>query len=226
MSYTYATFQEALTAFTGIALTGANANSAFVAALPTIIDQAEQRIYQDLQLLATVVRDTTTATTPGTRNFTLPTPAGASRFVVLQSLNILNGDQRYPVVKCSRELLDMLWPSDTGNGSIPNRWAPLTDVVVLLGPAPTTAYDVECIGTIRPAALSSSNTSTFLSSQLPGLFFAAAMLTATGYMKNFGSQSDDPKMSASWQTQYDQMLPLAKGEETARKFASFYGSAG
>lgn len=225
MSYTYDTFTEAMSAFTSIPFTGANANAAFIAAMPSIIDQAEQRIYQKLQLLATVIRDATGTTTPGTRNFTLPTPAGASRFVVVQSINILNGADRYPVIKCSRELLDMFWPSDTGSGSIPNKWAPVTDAAILFGPAPTSAYDVEIYGTIRPAPLSASNTTTFLSVELSGLFLAAAMVTAAGYMKNFGAQADDPKLASSWQDQYDRLLPAAEGEETMRKFQGFYGSA-
>jgi hypothetical protein len=225
MSYDYTSFTAAMATFTNIPFTGADANAAFIAAMPSIIDQAEQRLYQELQLLATVVRDATASTTPGTRNFTLPTPAGASRFVVLQSLNILNGADRYPVVKCSRELLDMLWPSDTGPGSIPNKWAPVSDTTILFGPAPTSTYDVECYGTIRPAPLSVSNTTTFLSVELPGLFLAASMIAASGYMRNFGAQADDPKMASSWQDQYDRLLPAAKSEETMRKFAGFYGSA-
>jgi hypothetical protein len=226
MSYTYATFTEALAAHTNIPFVGPNANASFVAAMPTIIDQAEQKIYADLQLLATIVRNNVGTTGIGTRNFTLPVPAGATRFVVVQSINILNGDTRVPVTKVSRELMDMLWPSETGPGSIPNKWAPVTDTTILFGPAPTAAYNVEIYGTIRPAALSAVNTTTFLSVELSALLFAAAMVAASGYMKNFGQQSDDPKMSQSWQDQYDRMLPLFKTEETMRKFAGFYGSAG
>jgi len=227
MAYTYDSLVDAaMAAFTNIPTTGANANASFLAAMPTIIDQAEQKIYQDLQLLSTIVRDQTGTTTPGTRSFTLPAPAGASQFTVLQSINVINGSDRTPVIKVSREVLDWIWPSETGEtGVIPAKWAPLTDTVILFGPAPTTAYGIECIGTIRPAALSDSNQTTWLSTQLPGLLFAAMMVTASGYMRNFGSQADDPKMSLSWQQQYDTLLPLAKGEETARKFAGFYGGS-
>lgn len=225
MTYTYNTLvQDTLAAFTNIPTIGANANASFLAAMPTIIDQAEQKIYADLQLLVTIVRDSSGTTTPGTRNFTLPAPASASQFTVLQSVNIINGPLRTPVVKVSREVMDIIWPSDAGLvGVVPAKWAPLTDTVILFGPAPTTAYNVECIGTIRPAPLSPTNQTTYLSSQLSGLLFAACMVTAAGYMRNFGSQADDPKMAQSWQAQYDILLPLAKNEESARKFAGFYG---
>jgi hypothetical protein len=220
VAYTYTTFTQAISTFTSIPLT----NAALIAAMPNIIDQAEQRIYTAFDLLATVVRDSSASTTGGTRNFTLPQP-GSSRYEVVQSINIVNGATRTPVLKVSRELMDVLWPSDVGNGSIPNRWAPVTDQTILFGPAPTTEYDVEIYGTIRPAPLSATNSETFLSRDMSALFFAAAMIAASGYMKNFGSQADDPKMSASWQSQYDALLPSYKAEEMARKFAGFYGGS-
>lgn len=222
MAYTYNQFVTALEVETNIPLTGADANTGFVAILPTIIDQAEQQLYRELDLLATIVRDTSATTTANTRNFTLPTASG--RFVVLQSLNIVSNDQRYPLVKVSREVMDAIWPSDAGNGSLPAKWAPVTDQLVLLGPAPSATLTVECVGTIRPTPLSASNTTTFLSQYLPDLFLAAAMVNATGYMRNYGSQADDPKMALSWQARYDALLPSAQTEEMKRKFEAFVGA--
>lgn len=223
MSYTYATFVTALEVETNIPLTGADANVGFVAILPTIIDQAEQQLYRELDLIATIVRDTSATTTANTRNFTLPTASG--RFVVLQSLNIISNDQRYPLVKVSREVMDAIWPSDAGSGSLPAKWAPVTDQLVLFGPAPTSALTVECVGTIRPTPLSASNTSTFLSAYLPDLFLCAAMVNASGYMRNYGAQADDPKMALSWSQRYAELLPSAQTEETKRKFQGFVGGA-
>lgn len=223
MSYDYSTFVDALSIFTNIAADGPEANAAFVAGLPTIIDQAEQRIYTDLQLLATIIRDSSGVTTQNQRTFIAPTPAGTNGFNVVQSINILNGTDRLQCVKVARELLDAMWPSDIGTGQIPNKWAMLTATTLLFGPSPTTAYNVEVIGTVTPLPLSVSNTTTYLSTQLPGLLFAAAMVAASGYMRNFGSQADDPKMAVSWEAQYTTLLPTYKAAEEARKFQSFYG---
>lgn len=219
--YTYATFVTALEVETNIPLTGVDANAGFVAILPTIIDQAEQQIYRELDLLATIVRDTSGMTTANTRDFTLPSALG--RFVVLESVNVISNDQRYPLTKISREVMDNIWPSDAGNGSLPAKWAPVTDQIIMFGPAPSTVLTVECIGTIRPTPLSADNTTTFLSQYLPDLFFSAAMLYASAYMRDYGAQADDPKLAMSWQATYDRLLPSAKGEETRRKFAGFIG---
>lgn len=221
--YTYATFVTALEVETNIPLTGVDANAGFVAILPTIIDQAEQQIYRELDLLATIVRDTSGMTTANTRNFTLPSALG--RFVVLESINIISNDQRYPLTKISREVMDNIWPSDAGNGSLPAKWAPVTDQIIMFGPAPSAVLTVECIGTIRPTPLSASNTTTFLSQYLPDLFLAAAMVNASGYMRDYGAQADDPKFATSWGQRYAELLPSAKNEEMRRKFQGFVGGA-
>jgi hypothetical protein len=227
MSYTYTTFLEALNSYTNVAATGADANAAFVAAVPTIIETAELRIYTDLQLLGTVVTDASGLTTPNTRSFTLQTPAGGSgKWAVVQSINIVNGGVRTPVIKCSREVIDFMHPDDIAlPGSIPNIWAPVTDMTVLLAPSPASALNVEIIGNIHPLPLSEDNPTTYLSTQLPSLFFTAAMIGASGWMRNFGAQADDPKLAISWSGEYDKMLPAFQGEEQKRKFQGYYGGA-
>lgn len=221
MSFTYTTFVTALELESQIPLTGANANASFVGFLPTIIDQSEQKIYRDLQLIATTVADSSGSATPNQRTFTLPTASG--RFVVLESVNILNGTERTPLIKCSREVLDMLWPNSVGTlGMSPTKWAPLTDQVIILGPSPASALQFECIGTIRPAALSAANPNTFISNYLPDLLLTAAMFFTAAYKQNFGAQADNPKLAVSWKDVYDAQLQSASIEETRRKYQGFY----
>jgi len=99
-------------------------------------------------------------------------------------------------------------------------FAPVTDQLFMVGPAPDSSYAAEVVGTIRPTPLSATNTATFLTSYLSDLFLAAAMCSAAGYMRSYGSQADDPKLAVSWEAQYAQRLMSAKGEELRRKFAS------
>lgn len=224
MGYSYTTFTEALSLEAQIPISGASANAAFISMLPTIIDQSEQLIYRDLQLVATIVADSSGATTPNQRTFTLPTASG--RFVVLQSVNILNGTERTPLTKASREVLDFFWPNSVGVlGVTPTKWAPLTDQVIILGPSPASALTLECVGTIRPAALSVANPNTFISDYLPDLLLTAAMFFTAGYKQNFGAQADNPKLAISWKDTYDRQLQSAQIEEMQRKYQSFYTTA-
>ncbi len=222
MSYTYSSFVTALTTEAVIPSTNAD----FLIILPTIIDQAEQRCYRDLQLLATIVKDSSASTTPDQRAFTLPQATG--RFVVVESVNALDGSERYPLTKMSREAMDLIWPSEAAVDGYdrPVKYAPFTDQIMLLGPATSSPVTIEVVGTIRPTPLSAVNTETFLSLYLPDLFLAAAMVAISGYMRNFGAQADDPKMALSWGDDYKTRLASANLEETKRKFQAFASTGG
>jgi hypothetical protein len=191
--------------------------------LPTIIDDAEQRCYRELNLISTVVRDTSGAFTANSRNFTLPQSLG--RFVTLKSMNFFTGGVnigRTQMTPVSLFFLDYMWPGESSlsTPSYPKYFAPISDQVFMIGPAPDSNYAVEAVGTIRPTPLSATNTTTFLTNYLSDLFFAASMCSAAGYMRNYGAQADDPKMAMSWEQQYSMRLASAQGEELRRKFAS------
>jgi hypothetical protein len=219
MQYTYTTFTEALSGETNIPLT----NAAFAAILPVIIDQAEAMVYREpgLEFLSTMVTDDSGFTTADARAFTLP-----RTFTVLHSINRVDGNDRTPLTKVSREALDFIYPRRISNSAadVPEKWAPFTDQVVYLGPVPGGEVQLECVGEVRPANLSSNNPTTWLWTYLGDLAFAAAMVMASGYMRNFGSQADDAKMAMSWRGIYDGLLPGAKSEEMRRKHAATGGA--
>ena len=221
MSYTYSTFVTYLSTETVIPQTDPN----FIAIVPLCIDYAEQRVYRELNLLNTVVRDSSAQLTANNRTFTLPSSLG--RFVAVNGINVItppsatNPDNgtRNQLMLTSRDAVDNVWPSTSG-AAVPAIYAMVTDVQALVGPAPDQAYTAEVIGTIRPTPLSASNVSTYLTLYLPDLFFAAAMVFMSGYMRNFGSQADDPKMAQSWETQYQALFSSANEEEQRKRFGS------
>lgn len=213
MSYTYSSFVTALS--TAVVIPSNDAN--FTAILPSCIDYAEQRIYRELNLIAS--QDATTGTlTSGNRNYTLP-----STFVVVDQVNVVtpagstvtNGT-RNALTFTSREFLDAAWSSSTG-ATVPRYYAMLSDDTIIVGPWPDASYGIEVVGIVRPTALSSGNTTTYLTTNLPDLFFAAAMVFMSGYMRNYGAQADDPKMAVSWETTYTTLLRSAKLEELRKR---------
>lgn len=221
VSYTYDTFKSALATATVIPATDSN----FLAILPSCIYYAEQRIYRELNLLTAQAVDTSGTLTASNRNFTLP-----AHFITVDQINVItpvggtvtNGT-RNPLTPVSREFLDMAWPSSTG-ATLPTFYAMNSDQSIVVGPWPDAAYGVEIVGIQRPTALSASATTTYLTSYLPDLFFAAAMVFMSGYMRNFGSQSDDPKMAQSWEGQYKSLLISAKLEEERKRHKLVPGS--
>lgn len=212
MSYNYSTFVAALVAETNIEA----ANAGLVAILPTLIDQTEGKIYREpsLNFLSTVVTDDTGFTTAGQQLFTLPRP-----FTVLEDVNLVQGNERIPLEKTSRQWLQAIYPLRIANSptDMPTMWAPITDQVIRLGPTPGGTTQLECTGVARPANLSADNPVTWLWTNLGDLAFAAAMVFASGYMRNFGSQADDKAMALSWAGVYADLLPGAASEEMRRK---------
>ena len=216
MSYTFSSLISALQTEAVIQATDPN----WTAIQATIIDSAEQRIYRDLQLINCIVRDTANSLSANSRNFVLPQTYGY--FVTIKGLNVIVSGVRQQLRPVSIHYLDATWPSETVSTtpSIPKYFAPVTDQQFIVGPSPSQSYGMEAIGTVRPAPLSASNTSTFLSANLSDLLFAGCMSAIAGYQRDYGSQADDPKISMSWENQYQMRLASANKEETMRKFQS------
>ena len=219
MSLTYSQYVSELQV-----LTQFNANDPnFMANLPSALDYAQDRISRELNLLNTVVSNTTLALTAGSRNLDIT----SATMNVMQDINLITpagttnpeAGTRNPLVIASKEFLDWTYGSSTGS-QLPTYFAMLTDTMILFGPWPDQNYSVELIGTTRPAGLSETNTTTWVSTYLPDLLLAASMIFMSGFMKNFGAQSDDPKMAISWESQYTTLRDSANVEDLRRKFQS------
>lgn len=225
MSYTYSTFITAVSQEISIS----SGNADFAVMLPTFIQNAELRIFRDLDLLTTVFRDTAGSISANIRNFNLPNSYG--QFIVVEGVNLMvSGARVNALTPCSREYIDAVFPSDAAptTTSTPRYFARDTDQTLILGPSVGSGIlvaTVEVVGTVRPAPLSPSISSTFISTSLPDLFLFAVMVEATGWMKNYGAQAEDPKMGISWEARYQGALGPALSEETRKKFQSGSWSA-
>lgn len=221
---TYDTYKTTLA---GMAVVNEN-NPDFVTQLPSCIDYAELRCYQDLDLISTVTPNTTFSLIANTRQVTIP----MSTFITIQDVNVLTPvgtsdpsvGTRNPCVPTSKAVLDFLWPSATNSG-VPNLFTLLNQNTLYFGPWPDANYALEIVGTVRPASLASANQTTFLSTYLPSIFLAASMVYISGYQRNFGRQSDDPQMSQSWESQYQLLKASALPEELRKKFSASAWSA-
>lgn len=194
---------------------------AFLEILPQMITYAENRMCRDLDFLFTSTSLTGYAIVPGSRAVTIP----EGTLVVSEQINVLtpagtvnpNLGTRNPLLPVTKEFLDAVYGNATSTG-VPKYWCPFNDNLFLVGPYPDQQYYVEIVGTYRPASLSSSNTTTFISLYLPDVFIMASMVYVSGYQRNFGRQSDDPAMAQSYESQYQTLLKSAAVEEARKKF--------
>lgn len=221
MSLTYATYVTSLANIFPVPASDPN----FQTVLPNIIDDAEQRLYRELDLLNTSVRDSSSALAAGSRNFNLPTSLGV--FIVTDEINVITpsgtsnpeSGTRNQLVPTSEEMLNAIWPSVSGS-TVPQYFAMVNQGLIIVGPWPDASYQVEVVGTQRPTPISASNTTTLLSVYFPDLLIAASMVFGSGYQKNFGAQADDPKMALSWEKHYQDLMTSAQTEEMRKKFTS------
>jgi hypothetical protein len=216
MSYTYTTFVTAL----ANSLVVDETDSDFIALLPTIIDDAEQRIYRELDLVSASVVVVGNMTAYD-HYFTLPTTSG--HVVVVDQIAIIDADERFNLLPSTKDVIDYVYPSNnpTSPYVIPKLWYRLDDTRCYIGPVPNWAYSTEVTGTIRPTPLSNSNGSTFLTSYLSDLFFAAAMCSAAGtLLKNYGAASEDAQQAMTWEGRYQTALVSARNEELRKLYIS------
>lgn len=207
----------------------------FTTMLPGAIDYAEQRAYRDLNLTATITVDATTQVSSGVRDFVLPTDQGV--YITVDQVNIItpagtqstgSGAVRSPVVPATRDWVDNVYPTAASSYcGVPEYYAVRTGLgaslnpgTITFGPAPDQPYYAEVIGIQRPASLSASNSSTFLTQYCPDLMIAATMVFVSGYMRDFGQQSDNPQMGTAWEQQYQTLMKSAAIEQLRAQFQS------
>lgn len=221
MSYNYNQLIAQLANLAGTTTTQIN----FEFEVPHAIDYGEQRIFTDLDLIATVTTDTSQLCTPNKREVQIP---GA--FIVVKGINIITPAGSPPLtgsrkqcVRASQDVMDFLFP-DAGSAAVPYRFHVLnqgfgsTFGTVLLGPWPDQAYTVEFVGTQRPAPISASNPNTFLATTLPHLFEVACMVHLSAYQKNWSALGSDPQSSAAWEQQYKTLLVGCDAEELRKRY--------
>lgn len=218
MSLTYDSYVSSLANL--IVVSSANTN--FLTVLPNIIDDAEQRIYRELDFLNTTVVSSSVTLSANARDVTLPSTITC---VVVEAINVLSTaavPTRTPLTPASKEWLNVVYPTATSSSStaIPQYFAMVTDQTFIVGPTCGVAHDLEITVTTRPTALSSSNTTTYLTDKLPDLFVAASMVFANGYMKNFAATADDPQAPVTWEKHYQTLKQSAIEEEFRKKFGS------
>jgi hypothetical protein len=202
-------------------------DTAFTTILPQMITYAENRIYRDVDFLFTSASSTAYSITAGSRVITVNAatfPDGT--LVVPEQINLItpsgtsnpNTGTRVPLLPTTKEFLDAVYGASQSTGQ-PKYWVPFDDYTFLVGPYPDASYTVEIVGTYRPASLSATNSTTFISLNLPDLFIMASMIYIAAYQRNFSSaMGNDPQMPVTYETQYQSLLKGALSEENRKKF--------
>lgn len=203
-------------------------NANFNQALATAISYAEGRIERDLDLLALETNRSYLLTTAINILGVPPTD-----FVTVRTIEVGGA----PLLPVSKEYVQNVFPSGSALGT-PTVFAMYGGGAsdggnaasnILFGPAPDMPYAATITGTQRMPSLyysatmqSAATGTTWISTNLPDLLVMCAMVSISAYQRNFsGMSANDPNMPISYETQYQELMSAAKGENLrARQSAS------
>tara|TARA_B100000131_G_C18093831_1_gene603232 strand:- start:598 stop:1287 length:690 start_codon:yes stop_codon:yes gene_type:complete len=180
------------------------------------IEHAESKIFRQIDF--DVFRKYRTATlTAGDAFVGMPGNTPES-FAFIRSVNIfsasgslggLTDNERVFLEKRDQSFINEYAPDRTATG-IPKYYANWDNDTILLAPAPNAAYTMELAYNAQETGLSSSNTTTWVSNNAPGLLLYACLIEAFKFLKN-------PNMVAMYTQAYQELLTPLAAEQIGRR---------
>jgi len=125
------------------------------------------------------------------------------------SLGGLTDNERVFLEKRDASFINEYSPNRTSTG-IPKYYANWDNDTIILAPAPNAAYTIELAYNAQETGLSSSNTTTWVSNNAPGLLLYACLIEAFKFLKN-------PNMVAMYSQAYQELLTPLAAEQIGRR---------
>ena len=181
------------------------------------IEHAELKIFRQVDL--DVFRKYKTATLTAGDAFismpgAIPTDFEYARYINIFGTSGLSGSS---LTANERVFLDKRDPSfmneyrsDRTATGVPKYYANWDNDTILLAPAPNAAYTIELAYNALPTGLSSSNTTTWVSNNMPTLLLYACLTEAFKFLKN-------PNMASMYAQSYPELLTPLAAEQIGRR---------
>lgn len=150
----------------------------FSNAIDTFIDITELKLSRELKIPAFRRRATST-TTSGDPFITMPTD-----MVSLENLHLIESNSRTLLLLRSDEFMMEYWPDRTATGS-PRYYAYFDDDTIYVAPTPSSNISVEISYRRRLPALSSSNTTNWLTDNASDALLYGSLVEASAFNRNY-----------------------------------------
>lgn len=189
MALTYAQLSSLIQSYTQ------NFGSEFVTAIPSIVQQAEDRIYKAVQIPA-LKKNQQANVSIGVKYLTLPTDFLATYSVAIT----VDGDQNYLLER------EVSWIGEAMQGvaqGAPRYYALFDQDTFLLGPTPNAAYPIELHYFYEPQSIVTAGTS-WLGDNAESVLLYGSLVEAYSYMKG---ESD---LLSLYKARYDDALGALK----------------
>lgn len=182
----------------------------FVSDIPNQIRAAENRIFRYVQDLLSVRTESTGSLVSGTE--TLVKPSGLIR---IRSLSItVASSSKFLDRRTDQYLLDY-WPNPSST-SEPKFYAEIDENNILLAPTPDSGYSYSLKYIAKPAGLSESNVTTWVSENAENALLYACMREANLFLEY-------PELAQDWDNKFKEEIELLQGE-VIRTFKTDYGA--
>jgi len=179
-----------------------NTETNFVAAIPTFVKQAEQRIYRSVNL--PVNRKNVTGTlTDGNQYLTMPTD-----FLLPLSLSITSSSNQIFLLNKDSNFVRSTYPNASTKGT-PKYYAIFANDTFIIGPTPDANYVTELHYYYQPASIVDTSPS-WLGTNADTVLLYGSLVEAYTYMKG------DADMMQLYQQRYQEALDLLKLQAEGR----------
>ena len=167
------------------------------AQLNLFTDQAEQKIYNTVQITA-LRNNVTGSLTSGIKYLTLPTD-----FLYPYSLAVLDGDGVFTyLLNKDVNFIREAYPNPATTG-VPVHYALFSDTSIILGPTPNSGYTMELHYGYYPESIVTAST-TWLGDEFDSALLNGALIEAIRFMKG------EPDIIANYEKLYLQSIGLLK----------------
>ena len=199
---TYAELTAAIKDYTN------NTETAFVAAIPTFVKQAEQRIYRSVNL--PVNRKNVAGTmTDGNQYLTMPTD-----FLLPLSLSITSSSNQIFLLNKDSNFVRSTYPNVSTKGT-PKYYATFANDTFIIGPTPDANYVTELHYYYQPASIVDTSPS-WLGTNADTVLLYGSLVEAYTYMKG------DADMMQLYQQRYQEAVGLLKLQAEGRMTGDEY----
>ena len=185
-----------------------NTETNFVAAIPTFVKQAEQRIYRSVNL--PVNRKNVAGTlTDGNQYLTMPTD-----FLFSLSLSITSSSNQIFLLNKDSNFIRSTYPNASTKGT-PKYYATFASDSFIIGPTPDANYVTELHYYYQPASIVDTSPS-WLGTNADTVLLYGSLVEAYTYMKG------DADMMQLYQQRYQEALQLLKVQAEGRMTGDEY----
>jgi hypothetical protein len=185
-----------------------NTETNFVAAIPTFVKQAEQRIYRSVNL--PVNRKNVAGTlTDGNQYLTMPTD-----FLLPLSLSITSSSNQIFLLNKDSNFIRSTYPNASTKGT-PKYYATFASDSFIIGPTPDANYVTELHYYYQPASIVDTSPS-WLGTNADTVLLYGSLVEAYTYMKG------DADMMQLYQQRYQEALDLLKLQAEGRMTGDEY----